>query len=91
MKASFSNAEDIERYFCSCPPKLEYHRIPFARMNADDNGGFPWMVGRRHGRRDEELFTGLLERCRDVPWILEAPCAERLADTRSAAISALDL
>jgi hypothetical protein len=40
---------------------------------------------------DEELFTGLLERCRDVPWILEAPCAERLADTRSAAISALDL
>lgn len=22
---------------------------------------------------DEELFTGLLERCRNVPWILEAP------------------
>ncbi len=24
-------------------------------------------------RRDEELFGPLLERCRDVPWILEAP------------------
>ena len=69
MKASFSNAEDIERYFCSCPPKLEYHRIPFARMNADDKRWFPmdWSAGDMG--EDEELFTGFLERCRDVPWI----------------------
>jgi hypothetical protein len=25
---------------------------------------------------DEERFTGLLSRCRDVPWILEAPLRE---------------
>jgi sugar phosphate isomerase/epimerase len=29
---------------------------------------------------DEELFADVLDRCRDVPWILEAPPPERWAD-----------